>query len=210
MVSSNTCHWIIFNRYMSNIKKIRLPSGSDVDIIDSRINVSSPSNGEVLTYDSATSKWVNAAAPSGSLPSITGNASKLLAVNYDATGVEWIPNNFKTDYNFVELSAPTISNDSATITFAFNQRNCVEFSHNKDLSLNLVTVKNKSDNYIWITNSSLTEDIDITINSIVWEPNITISDIKGTASFPTVHPGETVEIGVIITLTKARLTSRIL
>lgn len=53
--------------------------------------ISSPSDGQVLTYDNATSKWVNSNIPT-ELPSITGNASKVLAVNSGATGVEWIVN----------------------------------------------------------------------------------------------------------------------
>lgn len=113
-----------------------------------------------------------------------------------------------TDYDFTELSAPTISGGACTITFAANQRNGVEFSTNADLSIALVS-NNKSDNYMWITNSHATTAIDITFSSIMFG-STAINDIKGTASIPSVEAGETLEIGIYVTDTKARITSRIL
>lgn len=53
--------------------------------------ITTPTNGQVLTYDNSTSKWVNSNIPT-ELPSITGNANKILSVNAGATGVEWITN----------------------------------------------------------------------------------------------------------------------
>jgi len=49
---------------MSAIKKIQLPNNTTYDVNDSRISVSSPTNGQVLTYDSSTGLFVNS-DPSG-------------------------------------------------------------------------------------------------------------------------------------------------
>lgn len=113
-----------------------------------------------------------------------------------------------SNYDFTELSAPTISGGACTITFVADQRNAVEFSTNADLSIALVS-NNKADNYIWITNSHATTAIDITFSSILFG-STAINDIKGTASIPSVEAGETLEIGIYVTDTKARITSRIL
>lgn len=113
-----------------------------------------------------------------------------------------------SDYDFTELSAPTISGGACTITFAANKRNAVEFSTNADLSIALVS-NNKADNYIWITNSHATDAIDVTFSSIMFGSTV-INDIKGTASIPSIEAGETIEIGIYVTGTKARITSRIL
>ena len=113
-----------------------------------------------------------------------------------------------SNYDFTELSAPTISGGACTITFAADQRNAVEFSTNADLAIALVS-NNKADNYMWITNSHATTAIDITFSSILFG-STAINDIKGTASIPSVEAGETLEIGVYVTNSKARITSRIL
>ena len=113
-----------------------------------------------------------------------------------------------SNYDFTELSAPTISGGACTITFAADQRNAVEFSTNADLAIALVS-NNKADNYIWITNSHATTAIDITFSSILFG-STAINDIKGTASIPSIEAGETLEIGIYVTNSKARITSRIL
>lgn len=64
---------------MANINKIQLPNGTQYDIEDAvaRANIvntlsalsdtaiTSPANGQVLTYDSTTSKWINSTASGG-------------------------------------------------------------------------------------------------------------------------------------------------
>lgn len=145
------------------------------------------------------------------VPGSLGTAGQAIAVNDAGTGLE-----FKTiggggglsNYDFTELSAPTISGGACTITFAADQRNAVEFSTNADLAIALVS-NNKADNYIWITNSHATTAIDITFSSILFG-STAINDIKGTASIPSIEAGETLEIGIYVTNSKARITSRIL
>lgn len=145
------------------------------------------------------------------IPSSLGTAGQALCVNSGASGLE-----FKTvsgggglsNYDFTELSAPTISGGACTITFSADQRNAVEFSTNADLAIALVS-NNKADNYMWITNSHATTAIDITFSSILFG-STSINDIKGTASIPSIEAGETLEIGIYVTGTKARITSRIL
>ena len=163
------------------IKQVKLPNGTTYDVHDARIEVVNPSNGQVLKYNSVTGKWENANEGGG------GGLS---------------------NYDFTELSAPTISGGACTITFAADQRNAVEFSTNADLSIALVS-NNKADNYMWITNSHTTTAIDITFSSILFG-STTINDIKGTASIPSIEAGETLEIGIYVTNSKARITSRIL
>ena len=74
---------------MSVVKKIQLPDESVVEINDNRINTTNPSDGQTLIYDSTSNKWVNAEVPK-ELPVLTNNANKILAVNQNASGVEWI------------------------------------------------------------------------------------------------------------------------
>ncbi|MBP5401375.1 MAG: collagen-like protein, partial [Bacteroidales bacterium] len=112
------------------------------------------------------------------------------------------------DVDFTELTAPTISGGATTITFVAGQRNCVELSTNADLAIALVC-NNRSDNYIWITNTHSTTALDVTFSSILFG-STAINDIKGTASIPSIEAGETLEIGIYVTNSKARITSRIL
>lgn len=113
-----------------------------------------------------------------------------------------------SDYDFTELSAPTISGGAATVTFVANQRNCVEMSTNADLALSIIS-NNKSDNYIWINNTHGSNSIDVTFSSIKFG-STTITNIKGTAAIPSIDAGETLEIGIYVNNSKARITSRIL
>ena len=113
-----------------------------------------------------------------------------------------------SDYDFTELTAPTITSGATTITFVANQRNGVELSTNADLAIALIS-NNKSDNYIWITNSHSTADIDVIFSSIKFG-STTINDVIGTDSIPAIAHGETLEIGIYVTDSKARITSRIL
>lgn len=113
-----------------------------------------------------------------------------------------------SDYDFTELSAPTISGGAATVTFVANQRNCVEMSNNADLALSIIS-NNKSDNYIWITNTHGSNSIDVTFSSIKFG-STTITNIKGTSTIPSIDAGETLEIGIYVNNNKARITSRIL
>jgi len=146
------------------------------------------------------------------IPSSLGTAGQAIVVNSGATGLKFATvgggGGGLSDYDFTELSAPTISGGATTITFVSNQRNCIEFSTNADLAIALIS-NNKSDNYMWITNSHGSNSIDVTFSSIKFG-STTINDIKGTASIPSIEAGETLEIGFIITNSKARITSRIL
>lgn len=143
------------------------------------------------------------------LPSISGNSGKVLAVNSGATGVEWITSSGgPINYDFTVITAPAITNQSTTLTFVANQRNCVEFSTDADLSIELVC-NNKSDNYIWVANTHNSDDIDVVFSNIYFgQTNISV--VKGLDSLPSIKSGETLEIGVYVDDTKARITSVIL
>lgn len=142
------------------------------------------------------------------IPSSNGTNGQVLTSNGTSWSWQTPGSGGLTDYDFTELTAPTISGGAASVTFAANQRNGVEMATNADLSIALVS-NNKADNYIWVTNSHLTDDIDVMFSSISFGAT-TINDVKGTDSLPTIKAGETVEIGIYVTNTKARITSRIL
>lgn len=53
----------------------------------SDVVISTPTSGQILKYNGT--NWINSAPPTG-LPSLTGNANKILAVKSDESDVEWI------------------------------------------------------------------------------------------------------------------------
>lgn len=64
-------------------------TGKFSDLQDTRLE--NATDGQTITYDSFTNTWINNDFPT-ELPSIIGNANKMLVVNNGATGVEWITN----------------------------------------------------------------------------------------------------------------------
>lgn len=197
--------------------------------------ISSPSNGQVLTYDNNTSKWINSAVPteipsqtgqSGKylttngtavswadapkeLPSLTGNATKILAVNSGATGVEWIPNSGGglSNYNFTHTTNTTVSSPF-TFTCAANQRNTQMITTGANLTLN-ITCNNGADNYLWIKNSSSSVDIDVAIGTVTYNGNtVSASSIYLPSDGITIPKSGLCEIGVIMNSDGAFITVR--
>ena len=197
--------------------------------------VSSPTDGQVLTYDNGTSKWINAAVPteipsqsgqSGKflttngtavswavapteLPSVTGNASKVLAVNSGATGVEWVTpsSGGLTDYNFTHTTNTTVTSPF-TFTCTANQRNSQMITTSANLTLN-ITCNNGSDNYLWVKNSSSSADIDVVIGTVTYNGNtVSASSIYLPSDGITVPKSGLCEIGIIMNADGAFITVR--
>lgn len=168
-------------------------------------SISSPSDGQMLKYDNSSSKWVNANVPT-ELPSVTGNASKILAVNSGATGVEWITNSGGglSDYNFTHIANTTVST-STTITFAANTRGSQMVSTAADLSVTFA-VNNSSDNYLWIKNTG-SSDIDITIYAVTHNSS-SVSNVYIPDDGISVPAGKVCEIGIVCNADGAFITSR--
>jgi len=193
--------------------------------------ITSPSDGQVLKYDGTSSKWVNGSGggsmPSQTgnsgkflttngtsaswanvpdeLPALTGNASKVLAVNSGATGVEWVsPSTGLTDHNFTHTSNTTVST-SVTVTYAANTRGSRMVSTSADLSVTFA-VNNSSDNYLWVRNTGSSE-IDITINSVTHNSG-SVSNVYMPSDGISVPAGNVCEIGIVCNADGAFITSR--
>lgn len=172
--------------------------------------ITTPTDRQVLTYDNNTSKWVNANVPT-ELPSITGNASKILSVNSGATGVEWITNSGGggglTNYDFTHVANTTVSSPF-TFTCAANQRNSQKITTGANLTLN-ITCNNGSDNYLWIVNSSSANDIDVVLGTVTYNgTTLTNSSITVPPDGITVPKSGFCEMGIIMNADGCIITSR--
>ena len=140
--------------------------------------ISSPSNNQVLIYNSATSKWVN-------------GTMSAQATNYD----------------FTHTSNTTISTTSATITFAENTRSSKMITTSQS-TLNLTFYcNNYSDNYLWILNSG-SSDLTVTIATFYKSGNVSVSNVYWPTDGITVAAGKVCEIGVVVNTDGAFITSR--
>ena len=68
------------------IKKVKLPDNTTVELNDARVDVSSPSNGQVLAYNSTSQKFENQSI--STLPAVTASDNdKMLKVENGAWSV---------------------------------------------------------------------------------------------------------------------------
>lgn len=84
-------------------------------LTDTAIN--SPTGGEILSYDSANSVWVNSAAPS-SLPSQSGNSGKYLTTN--GSSASWATINIPSAPGTLNTTAATAQSTSASESLSGN------------------------------------------------------------------------------------------
>lgn len=188
-------------------KTYSIPSGGATTLSAlTDTTISSPTDKQILTYDNTTSKWVNADVPT-ELPSITGNANKILAVNNGATGVEWVtkPSSGLTNYDFTHTANTTVSGSTTTVTFAANTRGSAMLTISADLGLT-IACNNGSDNYIWIKNTGSSE-VDITISGVT-KNSTNVSNVYVPSDGISVPAGGLCEIGVIVNTDGAFITSR--
>lgn len=169
--------------------------------------ISSPADNQILKYDNATSKWVNADVPT-ELPAIIGNANKILAVNNGATGVEWITNSGGgglTNYDFTHTANQSVSG-SVTVTFAADTKGSRMVSTTADLSVSLV-VNNEAENILWVKNTG-TSDIDVIINSVTHNnSSVSSFNIHAPNDGITVKAGLVAEIGIVVNSDGAFITT---
>ena len=150
------------------------------------------------------------AIPQGgaSLPSISNNAGKVLAVNSNADGLEWVNQSGGggglSNYDFTHVN-PTVSGSTATITFSANQRGSAMMGVSSDIGLT-IACNNGSDNYIWVKNIGSAE-IDVTINAVT-KNGTAVSYVYVPSDGITVPAGGVCEIGVIVNSDGAFITSR--
>ena len=142
------------------------------------------------------------------LPSISNNAGKVLAVNSNADGLEWVNQSGGggglSNYDFTHVN-PTVSGSTATITFSANQRGSAMMGVSSDIGLT-IACNNGSDNYIWVKNIGSAE-IDVTINAVT-KNGTAVSYVYVPSDGITVPAGGVCEIGVIVNSDGAFITSR--
>lgn len=159
--------------------------------------------------------WIDAALQAiqtriaGILPSMTGNAGKVLAVNANGDGVEWVAQSGGgggvSDYDFTHTANSTISTSSTTITFTANTRGSRMVTVSDDLNITFA-VENNSDNYLWIANSDTTNDVDITIGAVAQGGNTV--NVHMPVDGISVPKGGLCEISIIVNADGAFITSR--
>lgn len=164
-------------------------------------------------------EWIDAALQAiqtriaGILPSMTGNAGKVLSVNSNADGVVWIPlsggGDGFSDYNFTHTANEPpipVPTPTVTITYAANTRGSRMITVNADIGITFA-VNNSSDNYLWIANGDTANDVDITVSAVTHGGNA-VSNVYMPADGITVPAGGVCEIGVIVNADGAFITSR--
>ena len=142
------------------------------------------------------------------LPSKSGNAGKVLAVNNEGNGYEWIPlsgGGSLSNYDFTHTANTTVSGSTTTVTFAANQRGSAMLTISADLGLT-IACNNGSDNYIWVKNIGSAE-IDVTISAVT-KNSTAVSYVYVPSDGITVPAGGVCEIGVIVNSDGAFITSR--
>lgn len=163
------------------------------------VNISSPSNGQVMTYNSTTGKWTNAAAPTGTVPSQTGNGGKYMKTDGNSASWEYV------DHDFTHTSNATVSTSTVTVTFAANQRCTRMISVGADIGLTFA-VNNGADNYLWIRNSGSAE-IDVTVSAVT-SGGSSVNNVYVPADGISVPAGCVCEIGIVVNADGAFITSR--
>lgn len=204
-----------------------IPSGGNATLSGlTDTTIASPFDGQVLKYNNSSSKWENA-NETKELPSVTGNASKVLAVNSGATGVEWVtapaglPSQTGNQGKFLAtdgLSAywtyfghdishttNTSVTTSTTVTFVANKRCSQMVSTAADLAVTF-EVNNDADNYLWVKNTGSSE-IDITISGVSYN-NSSVTNVYMPSDGISIPAGKVCEIGVVCNDDGAFITSR--
>lgn len=140
-------------------------------------------------------------------PALTNNAGKVLAVNSNADGVEWVTpsSGGLTDHDFTHTANTTVSTSTTTVTFAADQRGSAMLTISADLGLS-IACNNGSDNYIWIKNTGSAE-VDVTISAVT-KNSTAVSNVYVPSDGITVPAGGVCEIGVIVNSDGAFITSR--
>lgn len=98
--------------------------GGAEDLVDlGDVNISSPSDGDLLAYDNGSSKWINVAPPSGTLPTQTGHDGAFLYT--DGSDAAWL-DGMTFDGTTLTTTVPAEylkhSADGNTYTFTFKKR----------------------------------------------------------------------------------------
>lgn len=163
------------------------------------VNISTPSNGQVMTYNSAAGKWTNAAAPTGTIPSQTGNESKYLQTDGNNARWEYV------NHDFSHTSNTTVSTSTATVTFAANHRCTQTITVSADIGLTFA-VNNGADNYLWIRNSGSAE-IDVTVSAVT-SGGSSVNNVYVPADGISVPAGCVCELGIVVNSDGAFITSR--
>lgn len=170
----------------------------------SDVTVGLLSNGNILQWDSSSSKWVNGPAPTGTIPSPTTSNTYLYSP--DGTNFGWTTIGSITGHDLTHIANTTVSTSSTTITFAADIRGSQMITVSDDIDIAFV-VNNNSDNYLWIENSGSTNNIDVTISSVTHNGNI-VSSVRMPRDGIAVPAGGTCEISIVCNADGAFITSR--
>lgn len=163
------------------------------------VNISSPSNGQVMTYNAAAGKWTNAAAPTGTIPSQTGNEGKYLQTDGNNARWEYV------NHDFSHTSNAMVFTSTATVTFAANQRCTRMITVFADIGLTFAA-NNGADNYLWIRNSGSAQ-IDVTVSAVT-SGGSSVNNVYVPSNGISVPAGCVCEIGIVVNADGAFITSR--
>lgn len=141
------------------------------------------------------------------LPSLSGNAGKVLAVQNDGDGeyLGWVDAGGTASHDFTHTTHTTVSASTATVTFAANTRGSAMLTVSADIAL-IIVCNNLSDNYIWIKNSGSAE-ADIVIGGVQHNGSA-VTNVYMPSDGITAPAGGLCEIGVICNADGAFITSR--
>lgn len=138
------------------------------------------------------------------IPSSNGTNGQVLTS--DGSSWSWqTPSSGLTEHDFAHTANTTISDSTATVTFAANQRGSAMLTISADLGLT-IACNNASDNYIWIKNTGSAE-VDVTISAVT-KNSTAVSNVYVPSDGITVPAGGVCEIGVIVNSDGAFITSR--
>lgn len=141
------------------------------------------------------------------LPSIEDQNNKILSVNADANGLQWIANSgggSLANYDFTH-TADTAVAASTTVAFTANTRGSQMVSAAADLSVTFA-VNNSSDNYLWIKNTG-SSDIGIAIYAVTWNSN-PVSNVYIPDDGISIPAGKVCEICIVCNADGAFIASR--
>lgn len=141
------------------------------------------------------------------LPTMTGKAGQVLAVNSNETGTQWVPQSSgnAAAHDFTHAANTSVSASAATVTFAANQRGSKMITVSADIDISFA-VNNGSDNYLWVKNSGGAE-IDVTVSAVTCG-EYSVADVYMPSDGITVPAGGVCEIGVIVNADGCFITSR--
>lgn len=167
------------------------------------VNLGTLANGNILQYDSSTSKWVNSPVPSGTVPAPTTADTYLYSPDGSNFGWASIGSITGHDYTHQPDSGTAVSG-SQTITYAANIQGSKKITAGGNLILNFV-VNNSANNLLWIENNT-GSTVDIAINSV------TKNNVLQTTIFRpngiSVDDGYVCEIGIIVNVDGVFITYR--